>query len=142
VLNAGLPLGRKLFEEVDKPTGTKIVFDDREKGLVERESTWTGDIKGYNSFPSGTASGSGSSYTHSNSGITISHWEGVFDTEDKEQLTFKGRDMNKNEKFIVLRTYFTKSETLGWINGLVCILSGEFDVTMGVFKSAGYELML
>jgi hypothetical protein len=50
--------------------------------------------------------------------------------------------VNKNEKFIVLRTYFTRSETLEWINGLVCILSGEFDVTMGVFKSTGYELML
>ncbi len=132
-----------MFEEVDKPTGTKIVFEDKEKGVVERESTWTGDIKGYNSFPSGRASGSGSSYIHSNSGVTISQWEGVFDTQDnKEQLTFKGRDVNKNQKFVVLRTYFTKSETLGWINGLICILSGEFDVTMGVFKSTGYELML
>ena len=111
--------------------------------MIERESTWTGDIKGYNSFPSGRASGSGNSYIHSKSGVTISHWEGVFDTEDdKEQLTFKGQDMNKNQKFVVLRTYFTKSETLGWINGLICILSGEFDVTMGVFKSTGYELML
>jgi hypothetical protein len=52
VLNAGLPLGRKLFEEIDKPTGSKIVFDDKDKGVVERESTWTGDINGYNSFPS------------------------------------------------------------------------------------------
>ena len=110
--------------------------------MVERESTWTGEIKGYNLFPSGRASGSGSSYIHSNSGIAISQWEGIFDTEDKEQLTFEGRDVNKNEKFIVLRTYFTRSETLEWINGLVCILSGEFDVTMGVFKSTGYELML
>jgi hypothetical protein len=143
LLNVELPLGRKLFEEVDRPTGTKIVFEDKEKGVIERESTWTGDIKGYNSFPSGRASGSGNSYIHSNSGVTISHWEGVFDTEDdKEQLTFKGRDMNKNQKFVVIRTYFTKSETLGWINGLICILSGEFDVTMGVFKSTGYELML
>jgi hypothetical protein len=24
-----------LFEEVDKPTGTKIVFEDKEKGVVE-----------------------------------------------------------------------------------------------------------
>jgi hypothetical protein len=110
--------------------------------VVERESTWTGEIKEYNLLPLGRSSGSGSSYIHSNSGIAISHWEGLFDTEDKEQLTFKGRDVNKNEKFIVLRTYFTRSETLEWINGLVCILSGEFDVTMGVFKSAGYELML
>jgi hypothetical protein len=28
LLNAGLPLGRKLFEEIDKLTRSKIVFDD------------------------------------------------------------------------------------------------------------------
>src|SRR5919197_5756257 len=142
LLNAGLPLGRKLFEEVDTPTGSKVVFEDTEKGVVERESTWIGDIKGYNSFPSGIASGSGRSYIHNNSSITISHWEGVFDTEDKEQLTFKGQDMNKNGKFVVLRTFFTNSKALGWINGLVCILNGEFDASIGIFKSTGYELML
>ena len=70
------------------------------------------------------------------------YWEGVFNTEDKEQLTFKGRDVNKNGKFIVLRTYFTKSEALGWMNGLVCILTGEFDASIGEFKSTGYELLL
>ena len=89
----------------------------------QRESTWNGDIKGYNSFPSGLATGSGRSYIHNNGSITISHWEGIFDTESKEQLTFKGRDMNKNGKFVVLRTFFTNSKALGWINGLVCILS-------------------
>jgi hypothetical protein len=110
---------------------------------VERESTWTSDIKGYNSFPSGIARGWGRSYIHNNNGsITISHWEGVFDTQDKEQLTFKGQDVNKDGKFVVLRTYFTKSETLRWINGLVCVLSGEFDASIGIFKSTGYELML
>lgn len=73
---------------------------------------------------------------------TNSHWEGIFDTENKEQLTFKGRDMNKNGKFVVLRTFFTNSKALGWINGLVCILSGEFDTSTGIFKSTGYELTL
>jgi hypothetical protein len=87
------------------------------------------------------ANGSGRSYIHGNSGITISHWEGIFNTEDKqEQATFKGRDVNKNGKFVVLRTYFTQSEALGWMNGLVCILSGEFDASIGIFKSTGYEL--
>lgn len=108
---------------------------------LQRESTWTGDIKGYNSFPSGTASGSGRSFIHNN-GITISHWQRVIDTEDQQELTFKGRDVNKNGKFVVLRTYFTDSETLEWMNGLICILSGEFDTSLGVFKSTGYELIL
>lgn len=108
---------------------------------LQRESTWTGDIKGYNSFSSGTASGSGRSFIHNN-GITISHWQRVIDTEDQQELTFKGRDVNKNGKFVVLRTYFTDSETLEWMNGLICILSGEFDTSLGVFKSTGYELIL
>jgi hypothetical protein len=127
---------------VDKGTDSKVVFEDKDNGVVERESTWTGDIKGYNSFPSGVAKGSGHSYIHSNSSITISHWEGVFNAHEKEQLTFKGRDVNKNGKFVVLRTFFTNSEALGWINGLVCILNGEFDGSIGIFKSTGYELML
>jgi len=57
-------------------------------------------------------------------------------------MTFKGRDVNKNGKFVVLRTYFTKSETLGWMNGLVCILRGKVETYTGVFKSIGYELIL
>jgi hypothetical protein len=37
LLNGGLSIGTKLFEEVDKPTGSKIVFEDKDKGIVERE---------------------------------------------------------------------------------------------------------
>jgi hypothetical protein len=141
VVNGGLSIGRKLFEEIDIPTGSKIVFENKKEGMVERESTWNGDIKGYDSFPSGRAVGSGRSFIHNN-GITISHWEGALNTEDRQQLKFKGRDMNKDGKFVLLRTYFTKSETLGWMNGLVCILSGEFETSIGAFKSTGYELIL
>jgi hypothetical protein len=141
VLYGGLSIGRKLFEEIDKPTESKIVSDNKKEGVIERESTWTGDIKGYDSFPSGIASGSGRSFIHNN-GITISHWQGVFNTEDQQEIIFKGRDVSKNGKFVVLRTYFIESETLGWMNGLVCILTGEFDTSIGVFKSTGYELIL
>jgi len=77
-----------------------------------------------------------------NNGITISHWQGEFKTADEEEqvLIFKGRDINKNGKFEVLRTFFTKSQTLAWMDGLICILRGEFET--GVFKSTGYELTL
>src|SRR5690242_20145402 len=136
MLDEEVPTGRKLFEEVDKPTESKIVFENKEEGVVERESTWTGDIKGYDSFPSGRAVGSGHSFIHNN-GITISHWEGALNTEDEQYVTFKGRDINKNGKFVVLRTYFTKSETLAWMNSLVCILTGKFETSEGVFKSTG-----
>jgi hypothetical protein len=88
--------------------------------------------------------GSGRSFIHDNNGIIISHWQGEFRTEGKEEeyMIFKGRDVNKNGKFVVLRTYFTKSETLWWVNGLVCILIGKAETSTGVFKSTGYELML
>jgi hypothetical protein len=147
MLDEEVPIGRKLFEETDKPTESKVVLENKEEGITERESSWTGDIKGYNSFPSGRAVGSGRSFIHNNNGIVISHWQGEFKTEGKEEeeeerLTFKGRDVNKNGKFVVLRSYFTKSETLGWMNGLVCILTGKFETSAGVFKSTGYELML
>ena len=84
------------------------------------------------------------SYIHDNNGIIISHWQGEFRMEgmEEEYMTFKGRDVNKNGKFVVLRTYFTKSHTLGWMNGLVCILSGKVETSPRVFKSTGYELIL
>lgn len=141
MVNQGISIGRILFEEIDKPTESKIVFENKKEGVVERESSWTGEIKGYDSFPSGKASGSGRSFIHNN-GISISHWEGVLNTEDRQELTFKGRDVNKNGKFVVLRTYFTESEVLGWMDGLVCILTGDFDISIGVFKSTGYEFNL
>jgi hypothetical protein len=57
VVNQGISIGRKLFEEIDKPTESKIVFKNKKEGVIERESSWTGEIKGYDSFPSGKASG-------------------------------------------------------------------------------------
>ena len=144
MLDGEIPIGRKLFEEIDKSIDSKVVLENKKEGITERESSWTGDIKGYNSFPSGKAVGSGRSYIHDNNGIIISHWQGEFRTEGKgeEYMTFKGRDVNKKGKFAVLRTYFTKSETLGWISGLVCILIGKVETSPRVFKSTGYELTL
>lgn len=83
-----LPIGRKLFEEIDKPVDSKIVLENKEEGITERESTWTADIKGYdnNSFPSWKAIGSGRSFIHdNNNGIIISHWQGQFKTEGKQE---------------------------------------------------------
>ena len=57
-------------------------------------------------------------FIHNNNGIVISHWQGEFKIEDKEEedkeerFTFKGREANKNGKFVVLRTYFTMSEEI------------------------------
>jgi hypothetical protein len=72
-------------------------------------------------------------------GVTISHWQGVFTTSEGLELMFKGRDMSKNNKFVVLRTYFTNSDKLTWMNGLICVLEGEFNPNTREFKSIGYE---
>jgi hypothetical protein len=139
-----ISIGRKLFEEIDTPTGSKIVDEDKVNKVIERESNWIGNIKGIDPFPSGKVSGSGSSFMHEN-GVTISHWQGIFTPEEdvyKQEggLKFKGRDISKNGRFVVLRTYFTDSERLQWMNGLICILQGEFDVKNNCLRSIGYEI--
>lgn len=128
--------GKKLFEEIDRPTGMKILSQSSKE--TEIEASWTGDLKGFNGFPDGKKAGSGNSVQGKN-GVTISHWQGVFTTSDGQELLFQGRDMSKNNKFVVVRTYFTNSDKLTWMNGLICVLEGEFKPTTGEFKSIGYE---
>ena len=45
MLDGEVPIGRKLFEEIDKPIDSKIIRENKEEGITERESSWTGDIK-------------------------------------------------------------------------------------------------
>ena len=130
--------GKKLFEEIDRPIGRKILSESSEE--TEIEASWTGELKGFNGFPDGKKVGSGNSVQGKN-GVTISHWQGVFTTSDGQELLFKGRDMSKNNKFVVLRTYFTNSDKLNWMNGLICVLEGEFNSNTREFKSIGYEWM-
>lgn len=131
-----MAIGKKLFDEIDKPIGFKIVHEN--SFGVESEASWDGMIQGYNGFPDGKNVGSGNSFQGKN-GVIISNWDGVFTTNDGDQLTFKGRDMNKNNKFVVLRTYFTTSTKFAWINGLVCLLEGTFNKKDNEFRSTGYE---
>ena len=129
-------LGRKLFDEIDKPIGYKMVYENS-YGL-ESEASWNGIVKGYNGFPDGKNVASGSSFEGKNR-VMISNWEGVFTTNEGEQVTFKGRDMNKMGKIVVLRTYSTDSKKLSWINGLVCLLEGTFNKNEKEFRTIGYE---
>jgi hypothetical protein len=129
-------IGRKLFDEIDKPIGYKMVYANS-YGL-ESEASWNGIVKGYNGFPDGKNVASGSSFEGKNR-VIISNWEGVFTTNEGEQVTFKGRDMNKIGKIVVLRTYSTDSKKLSWINGLVCLLEGTFNKNEKEFRTIGYE---
>jgi hypothetical protein len=63
------------LEEIDSPTRSKVVDEDKINKIIKRESSWVGDIKGIDSFPSGKVSGSGPSFIHEN-GVTISYWQG------------------------------------------------------------------
>jgi hypothetical protein len=128
--------GRKLFEEIDRPTGIRIISKNSKS--LEIEAGWVGELIGFNGFPDGKKVGSGKSIQGKN-GVTISHWQGIFTTIGGDRLLFKGRDMCKNNKFVVLRTYFTNSDNLKWMNGLICILEGEFRPDSNEFRSTGYE---
>ncbi|KAA2282121.1 hypothetical protein [Candidatus Nitrosocosmicus sp. SS] len=130
----------KLFEEVDKPEDSKITSEDKEKGIVERESSWTGKITGLDPFPSGNAKGQGNSKIFKN-GISISNWYGIFTTAKGQEISFIGKDVSKNEKFYVLRTFFIDVKELAWMNGLVCILDGKHDLQSNSFVCSGYKLM-
>lgn len=74
-------IGKKIFEEIDVPTNSKIISEDKEKLITERESSWTGKIKGIDSFPNGTIEGHGNSVIFEN-GISISNWQGILTTEN------------------------------------------------------------
>lgn len=135
-----IAIGQKLFEEIDVPKESEIVSKDTVNGLVERDSKWTGEITGFNSFPDGKIIGAGISLIHSN-GVSISDWQGIFVTEKGQEILFNGKDTNKNGRYIVLRTYFTNNKEIIWLNGLVCILDGCFDSKDNSFRCIGYKLM-
>ena len=74
--------GRKLFEEIDRPTRMKIISENSKS--VEIDAEWAGE-QGFNGFPDGQMVGSGTS-VQSKNGVTISHWEGIFTTSDGLEL--------------------------------------------------------
>jgi hypothetical protein len=82
--NEMISIDNKLFEEIDKPVASKITSEDRVKGMLERESSWTGQITGFNFFPNGTAQGQGNSSIFRN-GISISNWQGIITTENGQE---------------------------------------------------------
>jgi hypothetical protein len=139
-MNKMISVENKLFEEVDKPEESKILSEDKEKGMVERESSWTGRITGIGVFPSGMINGRGSSRMFQND-ISISNWHGIFTTSEGQEISFIGKDVSKNGKFYVLRTFFTDAEELSWMNGLVCILDGKHELQSNSFMCSGYKLM-
>ncbi len=132
-------IGKKIFEEVDVPTNSKIISEDKEKLITERESSWTDNIKGIDSFPNGTIEGHGNSVIFEN-GISISNWQGILTTENGQEISFVGKDTIKDGKYYVLRTYFTHNKELKDLDGMVCFLDGVFDSKNKSYSCSGYRL--
>src|SRR3954465_8522101 len=143
-----ISIGKKLYEEKDYPLESKIIYEDKDSGLIQRESRWRGEIKGFNMLRDGSLQGSGTSFVHSN-GVSISHWQGTFIPIDRfsnkstATITFKGPDTNTTNRFIVLRTFFSNDvNEFRYLDGMVCIAEGKFDLKDNCFKSTGYEWSL
>ena len=132
--------GQKIFEEVDFPTNSKIISEDKDKSIIERESSWTGKIKGIDSFPNGNLDGQGRSIIFEN-GISISNWQGILTTENGQEIAFIGRDTSKNGKYYVIRTYFTHDKEIKDLDGMVCFLDGVFDSKNKCYTCSGYRLI-
>ena len=49
-----IDIGKKIFDQVNFPTNIRIISEYKDKLIIERESSWTGKIKGIDSFPNGT----------------------------------------------------------------------------------------
>ncbi len=48
-----ISIGKKLYEEKDYPLESKIIAEDKDNEIIQRESRWRGEIKGFNLFPDG-----------------------------------------------------------------------------------------
>jgi hypothetical protein len=75
-----ISIRKKILDEVDVPTNSRIISDDEDKLIIKRESSWTDKIKGIDSFPNGTVEGHGNSGIFAN-GISISDWQGILTIE-------------------------------------------------------------
>jgi hypothetical protein len=133
-------IGKKIFEEIDFPTNSRIISENKDKSIVERESSWKGKIKGIGSLPNGTLDGHGHSVIFEN-GISISNWQGILTIENGQEISFVGKDTSKNDKYYVLRTYFTRNEKLQDLDGMVCFLEGFFDSKNKSYTCSGYRLI-
>lgn len=80
-----IPIGQELFEEIDIPKESEIVWKDAVNGIVERDGRWIGEIAGFNNFPNGTIIDAGRSLIHGND-ISISDWQGIFATETARNI--------------------------------------------------------
>ena len=137
-----MTLGQKLFEEVGKISGLKVLKVHPLEG-VTTEITFMSDIKGIGKYPSGKnlASGTITKYPH---GIIDGSWQGTLTTELGEQFMWwsheKSRVVEGDQiKGINVTTGFTNSPELSWMNNLIIVIELYGSVSSDEFSAVGYE---
>ena len=137
-----MTLGQKLFEEVGKISGLKVVKVHPLEG-VTTEITFMSDIKGIRKFPSGKnlASGTIIRYPH---GIIDGSWQGTLTSELGMQFMWWSHEKSKvveggEIKGLNVTTGFTNSPELSWMNNLIIVIELSGSVLSDEFSAVGYE---
>ena len=138
-----MTLGEKLFEENGNITGLKITRVHPIEG-VTTEVSFTSEIRGEGSFPSGENLGSGTmtKYPH---GIIDGTWQGSFMiAQGGDQFMWWAHEKSKvleggNIKGLNIMTGFTNSQKISWMNNLIIALEIEGSALSQKFKATGYE---
>ncbi|HYY86894.1 MAG TPA: hypothetical protein VE594_07300 [Nitrososphaeraceae archaeon] len=137
-----MKLGQKLFEEVGKISGIKVVKVHPLEG-VTMEISFMSDIKGIGKYPSGKnlASGTITKYPH---GIIDGSWQGTLTTELGEQFMWWSHEKSKviesdKIKGLNITTGFTNSQELSWMNNLIIVIEISGSVISDEFSAIGYE---
>lgn len=137
-----MTLGQKLFEEVGKISGLKVVKVHPLEG-VTTEITFMSDIKGIRKFPSGKnlASGTIIRYPH---GIIDGSWQGTLTSELGMQFMWWSHEKSKvveggEIKGLNVTTGFTNSPELSWMNNLIIVIELSGSVSSDEFSAIGYE---
>ena len=137
-----MTLGLKLFEEVGKISGLKVVKVHPLEG-VTTEITFMSDIKGIGKYPSGKnlASGTIIRYPH---GIIDGSWQGTLTSELGVQFMWWSHEKSKvveggEIKGLNVTTGFTNSPELSWMNNLIIVIELSGSVSSDEFSAIGYE---
>jgi len=137
-----MTLGEKLFEEVGKISGLKVVKVHPLEG-VTTENTFMSDIKGIGKYPSGKnlASGTITRYSH---GIIDGSWQGTLTSELGVQFMWWSHEKSKvveggEIKGLNVTTGFTNSPELSWMNNLIIVIELSGSVLSDEFSAVGYE---
>jgi hypothetical protein len=138
-----MTLGQKLFKEVGKISGLKVVKVHPLEG-VTTEITFMSEIKGIGKYPSGknVASGTITKYPH---GIIDGSWQGTLTSEQGEQFMWWSHEKSKvvveggEIRGLNVTTGFTNSQKLSWMNNLIIVIELSGSVSSDEFSAVGYE---